>query len=151
MITTELIPPSPVNWNRYGSQLLSIEQEVWAEKAFDEEMMEADINDPKAILIILKDEETIIGFTYALPRSELVSCIVNIVIMKNYQKKGLVKKLMEPIESELRKNGYVYMVECAMVDNGYADKIKKNYHSRIIESKDVDSEYGRQTYFKILL
>jgi ribosomal protein S18 acetylase RimI-like enzyme len=151
MITLEVITPNTSNWEKYGSQIFSIETEVFNEKSFSEEMMSVDINDLKTILVILKDEDLIIGFTYATPEKEKVSCVADIAITKNYQNKGLVSILMSSLEEEMRKSGYDYVIEHAMVENGYADKILKNYKSRIIETREFVGEYGKQRYFKISL
>ena len=150
MISVEIASMSS-NWETFGKQILLIEQEVFAEKAFSEEMLRSDISDSKAILAVLKNVDTIIGFAYALPEEKNVSCVVDIAILKDYQKKGLVAILMHSLEAELKKNGYEYITEHAMVENGYADKITKNYSSRIIETRDFVSEYGKQRYFKIRL
>ncbi len=152
MITAEIIKSaSSSNWEALGQQIFSIERSVFAEKAFSEEMLKSDINDSKVVLAILKDDNSIIGFAYALPEDEHVSCIVDIAIIKGYQNKGLVAILMPCLEEELKRGGYEYMIEYAIVENGYADKIQKNYASRIIESKDIVGEYGKQRYFKIRL
>lgn len=107
---------------------------VFGENSLDEKMMESDINDPKTILV-LQDENSVVGFTYALPESEGVACIVDTVLVKEYQNRGFISILMSCLETELRKKGYEYVTRDAMVENGYADKIIKNYSTKIVETR----------------
>jgi ribosomal protein S18 acetylase RimI-like enzyme len=150
-ILAEVIPPSYSNWEIFGKQIYNIEQSVFGEKSFSEEMMKSDINDPNVRLVVLKDENSIVGFTYAIPENDRVICIVDTVILKEYQNKGLVSMLMSCLEKELKNSGYEYVTRDAMIENGYADKIMKNYKSRIVETWDIVGEYGKQRHFKISL
>ncbi|EKD24003.1 MAG: hypothetical protein ACD_81C00131G0006 [uncultured bacterium] len=149
MIHVEFITPSSLNWNTLGSQIYNIEVSIFGEESLSEEMMRDDINDPEVTLVLLKKDESIVGFTYALPESGGVARIVDTVIIKERQSKGLISMLMTCLETELRKKGYEYVTRDAMVDNGYADKITRNYSSRIIETRDFIGEWGKQRYFKI--
>lgn len=153
MITTEVITSKDI-WKDFGQQIFEIEKSVFQDQAFSEEYLKKDLSDPKLILAVLKDGDSIIGFVYALPTNsdpENTAGIVDIAIKKEHQGKGLVAPLMSCIEKELKNNGYEYFIEHAMVDNGYADKIDKNYASRIIERNDFIGEYGKQRFFKIKL
>lgn len=132
-------------------QILAIEQSIFGEKAFPEEVMKSDLSNPMTILAVLKDNGVIIGFAYAEPESKRVSCISDIAIAREYQGKGLVAPLMARMEEELKRSGYKWMTEHAMVENGYADKVQKNYAARIIKSEEFVGEYGKQRYFKIRL
>ncbi|MCX6702200.1 MAG: GNAT family N-acetyltransferase [Candidatus Zambryskibacteria bacterium] len=148
-VSVELIAPSSSNWEFFGKQIYYIEQSVFSEKSFNEEMMKSDINDPKATLVLLKDKESIVGFTYALPETQGVARIVDTAITKEYQNKGLVSILMSCLEKELRNKGYEYVTRDVMIENGYADKIMKNYSSKIVETKEFIGRYGKQRHFKI--
>ncbi|MEK7506296.1 MAG: GNAT family N-acetyltransferase [Patescibacteria group bacterium] len=150
-MSAEFIPPSPSNWEIFGNQIYKIERNIFGEKSLDEKMMESDINSPEANLVLLKDGDAVVGFTYALPESEGVARIVDTVIAKEYQKKGLVAILMSSLEAELKRKGYEYVTRDAMVDNGYAGKIAKNYSSGIVETREFMGEWGKQRYFKIKL
>ncbi|HYC83119.1 MAG TPA: GNAT family N-acetyltransferase [Candidatus Paceibacterota bacterium] len=150
-ISAEIIAPSPSNWKNVGREIYAIEQSVFSEKAFGQEMMAADLNDPQAVLAVLKDQKTIVGFAYALPDDRETAHIVDVVIAPSYQHKGLVAKLMSCLERQLKNNGYKYIETEAMVENGYADKILKNYNAQIIETEEFTGPYGEQRYFKIRL
>ncbi len=151
MISIELIPPAVSNWEVYGTRIYEIERSIFSEKSLDEEMMRSDINDPNTILVLLKDGESIVGFTYALPESEGVARIVDTVLLKEYQGRGFVAMLMARLETELKKNKYVYVTRDVMVENGYAEKVMKNYGSRIVATREFSGTWGRQRYFKIRL
>jgi len=149
MVFVELISPSPSNWEILGNRIYKIEQDVFGEKSLDKEMMKSDINDLRASLVLLRDKDLIVGFTYALPESEGVARIVDTVITKKYQNKGFVSLLMSCLETELRKNGNKYVTRDVMVENGYADKVMKNYVSQIVETREFTGQWGKQRYFKI--
>jgi ribosomal protein S18 acetylase RimI-like enzyme len=151
MISVELVPPGQSNWETYGTRIYEIERSIFGEKSLDKEMMRSDINDPKTTLIVLKDGDSIVGFTYALPESEGVARIVDTVFLKEYQGRGFVAMLMARLEAELRKNKYIYVTRDVMIENGYADKVMKNYSSRIVATKEFTGTWGKQRYFKIRL
>ncbi|HXK39960.1 MAG TPA: GNAT family N-acetyltransferase [Candidatus Paceibacterota bacterium] len=150
-ISVELIAPSPSNWEAFGTQLFDIEKSAFGEQAFDKEMMEADIRDPKATLVVLRDADSIVGFTYALPEGEGVARIVDTAIVKEHQNKGLVSMLMSCLETKLKNDGYEYVTRDSMIENGYADKITRKYGPRIVETQDFTGAYGKQRHFKIKL
>lgn len=151
MMSVEFITPSPSNWELLGDQIYAIEQSIFGEKSLDKDMMQSDVNDSKMNLVLLKDGDSIVGFTYAVPENEESVRIVDTVLMKEYQHKGFVSLLMSCLETELKKRGYTYITRDALVENGYADKIIKNYSPRIIETKEFTSTWGKQIYFKIQL
>jgi ribosomal protein S18 acetylase RimI-like enzyme len=151
MISVELIEPSSSNWELLGKEVFKIERKIFADKAFSEEMMRSDLDNPTTRLVLLKDNGSVIGFTYALPEGEKIAGIVDVAIKKEYQHQGLVGKLMSCLEAKLKQEGYEYIITHAMVENGYADKIVKSYGSRIVETKEFVGEYGKQRYFKIHL
>ncbi len=151
LIYTEVVPPSPSNWDVFGEQIYLIEKSIFGDKAFDKEMMRIDLTNPKTVFAVLKNRDSIIGFTYTTEESAEVANITDTVIIEEYQNKGLVSILMICLETELNRLGYKYVTREAMVENGYADKISKNYTSRIIETREFTGEYGKQRYFKIEL
>lgn len=151
MITTELLTPHLSNSEVVVAQIYAIEQVVFGDKSFSKEMIASDLDEPDVVMVVLKDGDVIIGFVYALPEAEKVACVVDVAIVPKYQNQGLIAGLMLCLETELKRRGYEYMTEHAMVDNGYADKIVKNYASRIIEMSDFFGEYGKQRYLKIRL
>jgi ribosomal protein S18 acetylase RimI-like enzyme len=149
MIFAELVPPSTSNWGLFGEQIYKIEENIFGKESLKRDMLELDINDPKTVLVLLKDDSCIVGFTYATPESDGVARIVDTVIVKEYQGKGLVSKLMVCLEAELKGQKYEYITRDVMIENGYANKVEKNYISKIVEMKDLDSQWGKQRHFKI--
>jgi hypothetical protein len=151
MVQAEYIKPSTSNWKIFGEQIYEIEQEEFKDKSLDKKMMITDINNPNVILVLLKKNNLVIGFSYALPENQTTARIVDTVIKKEYQGKRLISEIMKIMEKKLREIGYKYMSREAMVENGYAKKITKNYNSRILETKESTGTWGRQIYFKIQL
>lgn len=149
MISVEFIPPSTSNWKLFGESIYGIEKSLFGDKSLAEDWLRSDINDLKTMLVLLKDDNSIVGFTYAVPESEEIARIVDTTIAKKYQGRGMVVKLINCLEEELKRRGYKYMTRDAMVENGYADKIEKNYSSRIVEMWNLDSQWGKQRHFKI--
>jgi ribosomal protein S18 acetylase RimI-like enzyme len=151
MISVEFIPPSPSNWDVFGARIYEIEQSIFSEKSLDEEMMRSDMNYPRAVFVVLKDGDSVVGFTYALPESEGVARIVDTVLLEEYQGRGFVAMLMARLEAELKKEKYIYVTRDVMVQNGYADKVMKNYGSKVVETREFTGMWGKQRYFKIRL
>jgi hypothetical protein len=151
MISAHLIKPSPSNWKTFGEQIYKIEKDIFGEKSLDEKMMESDINDTNTSLVLLKEGDSIVGFTYSLPEGDGIARIVDTVLTKEYQNKGYVALLMKALEIELKKKGYKYITRDAVIENGYADKITKNYTSQIVETNEFVGEWGEQRHFKIRL
>ena len=150
MITAHISPP-PIEWETLGKDIYAIETAIFGSKAFSESFLQTDLSNHDVVVAILKDGDKVIGFAYALPEDEETVCVADIAISAEYQNRGLVATIMSCLETALKQKGYLYMTEHAMVENGYAAKIKKHYNARIIETSDFVGEYGKQTYFKIHL
>ncbi|MBI4098726.1 MAG: GNAT family N-acetyltransferase [Candidatus Magasanikbacteria bacterium] len=143
------------------------ERAIWGEEGFDEELFLEDLPNPENTVVFLRDTKTgkIVGFTYAEPVEhidryvepkerrdpKLVAYISDTLVDPQYQGHGLVGKLMETLEEELRRRGYQYIERDTAVEGGYADNVRKNYASRIIEEQPHPSEYGDQVFFCITL
>lgn len=151
MIKAELVTPSVSNWDTYGLNLMNIEQEVFKDKAFDPEEMQIDINDSGTLLVVLKDNDKIIGFSYATKEDDNTSCIIDTALLPDHQNKRLVSLINNLMTESLKKYNYKFIIRYAMIDNGYADKIEKAYKDKIIEKYDLESKWGKQRFFKIIL
>ncbi len=151
MVFAELIEPSLLNWKVWGDQIFKIEQSIYGKKFLDKETMKSEINNPRVCLVLLKEGDLVVGFTYALPESKKIAHIIDTALAKEYQNKGFVSILMSCLENQLRKRGYEYITRRAMVENGYADKITKNYSGKIVETSEFVGKWGKQRNFKIRL
>ena len=124
---------------------------------FTEEVLKRLFEDPKTIAVFLRDQRTlrIQGFTFAIPDEDdgsgKTAYIYSTKIRPQLHGQRLIVSLMAELEAALKKKGYDYLTRDARILNGYADKIQKSYKGRILESKDHDSAYGPQRYFKIAL
>lgn len=155
-VLAELYSASEVNWNEIWPAISKLENECFPGKAFGEEYLKKIFANEANIVILLRRGKVIMGFTCGIPDENVADAayIDTTAITPTEQGKGFVAKLMNLLEAECRKKGYKYITRDAEVLNGYADKIKKNYKDRILESHDHKSEYsmgGIQRFFKIAL
>ena len=151
--TVELFNPATQKWSDVREDILELEKLCFGENAFDESSLEASFENPKSIVVTLNREKSIIGFSVGVPDRKDASAIhiYTIEIHPEEQGNGYVASILNALEEEARKRGYTFLTQHAMIENGYADKISKNYHDAIVETHDRDSEYGPQRFFKIAL
>jgi ribosomal protein S18 acetylase RimI-like enzyme len=112
--------------------------------------MEDIFENPRNLNYLLKDftTEKIVGYTCASVHGD-GAYIMNTAISKEWQNRGKVAVLMRRLEEELKSRGVEYITRDSAVENGYADKIQKYYGDKIIETRDRESPWGLQRYFKI--
>jgi ribosomal protein S18 acetylase RimI-like enzyme len=154
--------PSPENWSKIKDQIVSLENEAFGTKAFTTQEIEADFLNTKNTIVVLSDGERVIGFTYARSLDEAdepgrekevneTVYIWDTVIKKEYRGRHLVGLIMNELENELRKKGYLFIERVAAVANNYAAGILKHYGDRIIATENRETKYGPQTFFRIRL
>ncbi len=73
------------------------------------------------------------------------------VIKKEYRGKGLVGRMMDLLEEELRRDGYLFVERVAAVSNDYAENIMDHYKDRIVATEKRETKYGSQVFFRIKL
>lgn len=161
MFTTEVFEHNESEWKKIKSDIISLENEAFGDKSFTEEEFDNDFLDKNNIIILLKDGDKVIGFTYAKPveyyyperinEKGETALIHDTVIKKDYRGKKLVGILVGKLEEELKKNNFKYLERHALVANNYAENISKYYKDRIIKSEPHDSEWGPQIFFRIRL
>lgn len=171
----EIYDKEKIKWNEIREDILAIENDAFAEEAFDEKMLREDFENQQSVVIVIRDTRTnkIVGFTYAQPTifvypdlygdrkfSEDTAYVSDIVIHPEYRKKGLLPLLMDNLKNKLIERGYSFMEMDSADDRTnlkeeektFADKIKKNNLNRIIAEEEWNSEeYGMQRYFRIRL
>lgn len=152
-INVEIYNPSAHTWSIIKDDILNLEETCFPETAFSEEELREGFESSEYIIALLKKGSKIIGFTYGKPDSKTEGAlyIETTDIDPAEQGKGNIVPLIAALEDEARKRGYVFLTRNAARDNGYAEKIKRSYGDRVVESYDNDSVYGPQTYFKIRL
>ncbi len=161
MRTTELFDQTSLSWEKIKKEILALEQEAFKENSFNMEVLEEDFLDKNNIIVLLKDAEKVIGFTYAKPmepetddspaKPGETAWMWDTIIQKEYRGKGLLGLIMSAIEDELRKRGFKYLERNALVANNFAENISKHYKDRIIKSFSLDSRWGPQIFFRIKL
>lgn len=155
-IRARIANPAADRWEDIGKNIVSIEREAFGDASFSPEQLEADFFDPNTTWALLLNGEDIIGFTYAKRTEDFemqsVACIWDTVIAESWRHKGFVGVLMEMLEAELKKAGYIYIEREAAVASGYAEQISKHYHDRIVEEgQPHDSKWDQQKFFRIRL
>lgn len=155
-VMVELYNASESNWDEIWPAISRLEDECFSEKGLGEEYLKEIFANEANIIILLKLNKEIVGFTCAIPDvNDAESAYIETTeITPTEQGKGYVVELMRLLEDECRNRGYKYITRDAEVLNGYADKIVKNYGDRILESHDHESKYsmgGVQRFFKIVL
>lgn len=155
-IWARITNPAADHWEEIGKGVVFLEHEAFGDASFTAEQLEADFFDPNATWALLLNGEDIIGFTYTKRTEDFeeqpVAFIWDTVIAESWRHKGLVGVLMNVLEAELKKAGYVYIEREAAVSSGYAERISKHYHGRIVEEGEPhDSKWGQQKFFRIRL
>lgn len=149
----EIFDPSEESWDSVREEILRLDRLCFGDKSFSEEELRASFENPEHIVVLLRQLERIIGFSSAAPDEDAEGALYidTTDILPEEQGKGHVVTLMKLLEAEARRRGYAFLTRNAARENGYADKIQKNYADRIVETYENDSEYGPQQYFKIRL
>ncbi|MFH0800114.1 MAG: GNAT family N-acetyltransferase, partial [Pseudomonadota bacterium] len=101
------------------------------------EILKSVFANPENTAVVLRDQRSgrIVGYSYASRKSSDTAYIDTTVIHPAHQGQGLVGKLMEKLEEELRRRGFKYVERDALIENGYADSIKRHYGNRILEQR----------------
>jgi hypothetical protein len=148
-----LFDPATQAWESVREAVLEIDKLCFGEKSFSEEYLKQTFEDPRDIVVLLKRAERLIGFSSAIPDEKVEGAMYvdTTDIIPEEQGKKHVVAIMQLLETEARKRGFRYLTRNAAVENGYADKVEKNYAGRILETGSNDSEWGPQRYFKIEL
>ena len=152
-VSIEFFNPEENSWEDVREAILRLEEECFPGGGFEEEYLKENFENPKSIVVLLKSEGKIIGFSYAIPDEDVEGAVYidTTEILPDEQNKKHVVSIMNALEGEARNRGYTYLTRNAAIENGYADKIAKNYEGKILETSDNDSEWGPQRYFKIAL
>ncbi len=138
----------PIDWPRIRSAIMQLEVKAFESKGYSEAELEKEFTDPKNIIIVLRDGDQIIGYTSAIPENKDSLYISSTAILPKYQGQGFVSDLMAKLDTIAVGRGYQYYERHAAVENGYAEKLKRNYEI-IEESEYYSDQYGKQKYFKM--
>ena len=155
-ILTELYNADENEWDEIWPSIERIEDECFPDKGLGEEYLKEVFGDKNNIVVLVRRDKQIIGFTCGIPDTTVADAIYidTTEITSSEQGQKHVVKLMEQLEGESRRRNYKFLTRDAEIANGYADKIEKNYGNRILESHDHESEFSNgemQRFFKITL
>jgi len=162
MIKATLYNSKELSWEKIKREIISIEREAFGEKSFSDKQLAIGFQYEKSVIVLLKDDQKIIGFTYAqpaevftkenIPNKEKTAWVVDVVIKKEFRGRNLVGSMASVLEEELKKRGYEYFVTNAAIANNYAKNISDVYKDRIVKQEGPhDSEWGPQISFIIKL
>ncbi|HSW36747.1 MAG TPA: GNAT family N-acetyltransferase [Candidatus Saccharimonadales bacterium] len=115
---------------------------------------------PTTILATLVNNDTLLGFSMAIPIGEMdprradessdTAYVYFTTIDKEHQGQGLVGQLQRDMEQLLRDQGYKFLEEDVMVGNGYAASVVKHYGESIVHSYGHDKfKLGQQLAVRI--
>jgi ribosomal protein S18 acetylase RimI-like enzyme len=169
-VSAELFNPTTDQWDKIKDriwELLKINVDPLGiplenNPDFAPKKLKAYFEDPKSLVVLLKEARKIIGFSFAIPDADdkedeefKTAVIFTTKIDPNYQGKGLVGVIMDRMEKILKKRGYTFIIRNARVSNGYADKIARHYADRIVtqlpNAPEQKEKYGDQVFFRIKL
>lgn len=120
------------------------------------------LQDPQLIVASIQEDGQLIGCSLAIPIDRMdpqraaeaneTAYIYYTAIDPDKQGQGRVGPLSEQLFNRLAKHGFTYVEQDAMHDNGYHEKILKNYRQSIIETSTHNKfAYGPQQFFRIRL
>lgn len=153
-VTAQIYNYSPEEWESVKPDIFNLLASAKSEKVTS--MTEEDFekifttDDSRWLRMLLKSGNRIIGFSIVHPdrkqefyneggllkskfidsltRAEIEATFIN----AEFQGRGLVGKLMEAVEEELRARGFIEMYRRVRSDNGYADAVERHYGDRIL-------------------
>lgn len=139
---------TPDIWEQIKESILKIEKGAFDGKGYTEEQLAKEFSNPDNIVVVIKDGDDVIGYNTSLPQSEDTLWVSSTALLPKYQGQGLVSDIMYSLDIEARNRGYEYYERTAAVENGYAEKLKRNYE--VVEERNPsESPYGLQQYLKM--
>ncbi|MFC1787737.1 GNAT family N-acetyltransferase [Patescibacteria group bacterium] len=143
-----------LTWNKIRDQIMNIEQSAFREGGYSEDQLEQEFSNPDSVAVVLKDGRKIVGYSTAIPdksdKKGETLYISSTALLPDYRGKGLVSDVMFRLDIEAQKRGYKYYTRDARVDNGYIDKIKRNYE--VVEEGEVKKTiHGLQQHVKVVV
>jgi GNAT superfamily N-acetyltransferase len=160
IFTTEM------NLSKISVELAEMESLNFGIDGFDAGFIASHLMNVAGAAVILFNEGKAVGYTAAnSARSLYVSNVyylgrdfnktaylVNSSLRPEFQRKGLIWQMMEPLEEELRKKGYQFLDRDSKADTGYADKVIRHYGDRVVFARLVeDTMWGKQQYIRVRL
>ncbi len=141
-------------WEQIRSRVAVLEREEWGQAAFSEPELARQFLASNAVNVLLYDGTRLVGFACSAPSrgGARTTYLWNILIARRYRGRGLVSKLMNTLEPQLRRQGYRFLGMDARVDNGFADAVARHYGPRVtVAGSDHPSDYGIQRPLRIAL
>lgn len=109
--------------------------------------------DTHVILLREKQDQQIVGFSYAMPHDFMPKTIeLNLTtIREGFRDRGGWSLMMQALENGIasEKRKYNRMRVTATTENNFDEKFKKRYKRRIISEQDVFSSHGHHRIFTV--
>jgi len=147
------MPGGSQTWEQVRERALALERAEWGRLAFSEREMRRQIGAPTSVVAGLWDRGRLVGYAVAGP-SEWHSgaSLYNVLIDPAFRGRGLVWRLLRPLERALRERGFRSIAIDARVDTGFADAVERHYRSRgRVVWPDHASPYGAQRTIRVVL
>ena len=152
-LRARVLPPGERTWERMRDRALALERAEWGRRAFSEREMRRQFSAPASLVSGLWEGGRLVGFAVAGP-SEWHSgaSLFNVLIDPAFRGRGLVWRLLRPLERVLRLARARALVIDARIDNGFADAVERHYGPRArVVWPDHDSPYGPQRTIEVSL
>ncbi|HSX19222.1 MAG TPA: GNAT family N-acetyltransferase [Candidatus Saccharimonadales bacterium] len=160
----ETFDPSKTSWRKARKDVIDLEKANFGDNGDDEKSLREGFVNTQNTIVVVKDEDRIIGYTLAKPAQVLyeeesdweafrgreastdTAYIYNTVLAPEYQGKGYVAQMYAGLDQALLSKGYKRIHRDSAVENGLAANILKNNQGKIISNFEHDSPYGRQMF-----
>lgn len=118
--------------------------------------MKRDLSRDDTNLVLLREKEgnRIVGFSYFYPSKESSETVEigNTAILENFRGQGGWSLMMQNLDHGILSNSrYKTMIRTVRTANDYAEKVRRRYHSGIINEQEINSSVGPQKEFTIRL
>lgn len=129
---------TPESWAKIADKIAFIDSIAFGNGASLESVRDTfskpNFGESDLLTVVLYSENgEAIGYSQALQYWTKVSAkIVRTAIAPGYQGRGLVGKLMDKMEYELKTRGVETLRRKVRIKNGYADAIRRHYKDRIL-------------------
>jgi GNAT superfamily N-acetyltransferase len=156
-----IFDPEDDRWDRVATHVCGLEREAFGVGAFSAAYLHGEFVSTANTVSLLVARDAVVGFSIASPmeifdpvreRDTDTAYISDTVISAGWRGKGLIRLMMQELERELCRRGFLFMERDAAVASGYAASIERAYGERIVRQRGPrDSEWGLQMWFRIQL
>jgi GNAT superfamily N-acetyltransferase len=153
-VESVLFNPDTTAWDEVKEAVMDLEKICFSDGGLGEDYLKEYFLNPQNVVVLLKVNDQLVGFTCGGRDHEHDESfyVETTEIHPDWQGNKFITSMITTLEYEAKKRGYKYLTRHAAINNGYAEKIERNYTGRILETYPRSSEeFGEQQFFKIKL